>query len=100
MVSKNKSPFSIIRAPIITEKAAVLRSTPGGAIFKVHPNANKVEIKRAVESIFEVKVRKVRTVNTLGKVRRVGLSVGRQKSFKKAYVYFEPGSSIDMIEGL
>jgi large subunit ribosomal protein L23 len=69
-------------------------------VFDVAPEANKVEIRKAVEKIYDVKVRAVRTANFQGKVKRVGRKIGRKSSWKKAYVLLKEGSSIDIIEGL
>jgi len=68
-------------------------------VFRVHPHANKVEIRRAVEVLFKVKVEKVRTSRQLGKLRRVGRQLGRRPDWKKAYVTLAEGSRIDFFEG-
>jgi large subunit ribosomal protein L23 len=68
-------------------------------VFRVHPKANKVEIRQAVEQMFQVKVEAVRTSRQLGKVRRVGRSSGRRADWKKAYVTLAEGSRIDFFEG-
>ncbi len=100
MGSVKGSIYEILRRPRITEKAAGMGSTSNTVVFEVHPKANKAEIKSAVEKIFYVKVKAIRTVNMLGKVKRVRTSMGRQNNWKKAYVCLEEGSSIDVIEGL
>jgi large subunit ribosomal protein L23 len=69
-------------------------------IFRVHPQANKIEIGRAVEQLFKVKVEKVRTSRQLGKIRRVGRHMGRRPDWKKAYVTLAEGSRIDFFEGV
>lgn len=92
--------YEVLRRPRITEKAAVAGSGTNTVVFEVHPKANKVEIKQAVERIFEVKVEEVRTVNVLGKIKRVKGTVGQRSSWKKAYVTLAEGSSIDLVEGL
>ena len=94
------SPYQILRKPVITEKAAIVGSYNNSVVFEVNPKATKTEIKRAVEKIFDVKVRSVRTLNRLGKLRRSGKNVGMTRSTKKAYVNLAPGSTIDLIEGL
>jgi len=68
-------------------------------LFKVRPDANKVEIKKAVEALFKVKVVKVRMIRYLGKIRRVGRSVGRLPQWKKAYVTLKEGDKIDFFGG-
>lgn len=95
-----KSVYSIIRRPRITEKAALASSVDGSVVFDVHPRANKIEIARAVEQIFDVKVKSVRTINYSGKLKRMGRSTGHRGGWKKAYISLREGSSIDIIEGL
>ena len=100
MSSVKKSKFDIIRVPVITEKAAAMGSGKNTVVFEVHPDANKNEIKQAVEKLFEVTVLKVRTARSLGKVKRVRNSIGRQVSWKKAYISLKQGDEINVIEGL
>ena len=101
MKSVTKSPYQVIRRPRITEKAAIEQSLKNCVVFEVHPRANKTEIKNAVETIFDVKVDAVRTLNYLGKktggLRHRG---GQKRDWKKAYVTLSEGSSLEMIEGL
>jgi len=89
----------IIRSPLITEKGTLVNEQANQVLFKVAPDANKVEIQKAVEQFFNVKVVKVRTVRVLGKTRRVGRSVGRRSDWKKAYVTLAEGQRIDFFEG-
>ncbi|MFN8390891.1 MAG: 50S ribosomal protein L23 [Bdellovibrionota bacterium] len=100
MASTKKTVFGILERPRITEKGALASSVNNSVVFMVHPRANKVEIKTAVEKIFDVEVKSVRTMNYMGKVKRVGAKIGRQVAWKKAYVSLAPGSSINLIEGL
>ena len=100
MASIKKTAFDIIRRPRITEKAAALSSSNDRVVFEVHPKANKLEIRDAIEKLFNVKVKAVRTINSMGKIKRVRQTAGRQASWKKAYVTLQPGSSINVIEGL
>ena len=93
-----KRVHSIISAPIITEKGTFVNELGNQVVFAVRPDANKIEIKHAVEQLFKVKVVKVRTSNILGKTRRVGRSVGRRPSWKKAYVTLGAGQRIDFFE--
>ncbi|MBQ6425384.1 MAG: 50S ribosomal protein L23 [Clostridia bacterium] len=80
-----KSAYDIIRKPVLTEKSYA--ELPDKTYtFIVDKNANKVEIRKAVEEAFNVKVDSVRTVNTLGKIKRQGAHQGRRPSTKKAYV--------------
>ena len=88
--------FQILRLPHISEKAAILGDTANQAVFKVASDANKGEIKQAVEQLFNVKVAAVRTVNMKGKSKRMGLRRGRRSDWKKAYVSLEQGHEIDL----
>ena len=86
-----KSIYDIIRRPIITEKSMAAMANRKYT-FIVDPDANKIEIKEAVEKIFGVKVQKVCTMNMRGKVKRVGVHVGRRPDWKKAIVTLTPDS--------
>jgi large subunit ribosomal protein L23 len=90
-----RGPQEIIKAPVISEKGSLLAETVQQVLFKVRPDANKVEVKKAVESLFKVKVVKVRMARYLGMVRRVGKSTGRRPEWKKAYVTLREGDKID-----
>jgi large subunit ribosomal protein L23 len=89
----------ILRNPVITEKATALRDA-NVYTFRVDPRANKVQIRRAVESIFDVKVEAVRTVAVRRKPKRQGLYQGHTSAWKKAYVKLRAGDSIELIENL
>ena len=90
-----REPEEIIKAPLITEKASLLTEKSNQVLFKVNRNANKIEVKQAIESLFKVKVVKVRITRYLGKFRRIGKSVGRLPIWKKAYVTLKDGDKID-----
>ena len=100
MASIKKTVYDIIFRPRITEKSALSSSMQNSFVFTVHPKANKAEIKKAVEKIFDVKVKEVRTLNFKGKTKRVGQKAGQRANWKKAYISLEEGSSLDLIEGL
>ncbi len=90
----------IIRRPLITEKSTLQREDLGIYAFEVARGANKVEIKRAVEAQFDVKVAEVRTTKVHGKVRRQGRYEGRRPDWKKAYVRLASGEKpIEFFEG-
>ncbi len=89
----------IIRAPLITEKGSLVAEKTNQVLFKVQPDANKIEVKKAVEALFKVKVLKVRMIRYLGKMRRVGRNVGRLPQWKKAYVTLKEGDKIDFFGG-
>ncbi len=81
----------VIRRPVVTEKAVGKKETEQTLCFEVAPEANKVQIRAAVERIFKVKVASVRTANTVGKLRRRGRFSGYRRDWKKAYVKLKPG---------
>ena len=94
-----KGPRDIIQAPLISEKGTALAESANQFLFKVRPDANKIEVKFAVETLFKVKVLDVRMARYLGKVRRVGRSMGRRSDWKKAYVTLKAGDKIDYFGG-
>jgi large subunit ribosomal protein L23 len=91
--------YSVLMAPLITEKSTLVNETGNQVIFRVRPEADKGMIKRAVETLFKVKVKKVHTIQYLGKQRRVGKTMGRKPAWKKAYITLAEGSHIDFFEG-
>lgn len=95
----NTRMYDVIVAPVITEKATYA-SENGQVVFKVARNASKPEIKKAVESLFSVKVKAVNTLVNKGKTKRFRGIAGRQSDFKKAIVTLEEGHSIDVTTGL
>jgi large subunit ribosomal protein L23 len=90
-----KSLHDIIRAPLISEKGTLLTESANQVLFKVRPDANKIEVKQAVETLFKVKVVQVRMARYLGKMRRIGKNMGRRPDWKKAYVTLKEGDKID-----
>jgi large subunit ribosomal protein L23 len=92
------SPYQIIKKPIITEKGSILREKNNKYVFEVDMRANKIEIKKAIEKIFGVKVIKVNTLIQHGKPRRVRLVPGRRSDFKKAIVTLKEGDIIPLFE--
>ena len=94
-----KGPQGIIRAPLVSEKGTLLAESTNQVLFKVQPEANKIEVKKAVEALFKVKVVQVRMARYLGKVRRVGRNLGRRPDWKKAYVTLREGDKIDFFGG-
>ena len=89
-----KSPYQIIRKPVITEKGLAVKENEGTLVFEVAPTATKTEIKQAVQSIFKVKVDSVRTANFPGKERRRGKFAGYRPDWKKAYVKLKAGEKM------
>ena len=86
---------NVIIAPVITEKSAIQREN-NVYTFKVAKDANKIQIKKAIEEAFGVKVVKVNTLNTKSKSKRVGRYTGKTKAYKKAYVTLKDGDSIEL----
>lgn len=91
--------FTVLVAPHVSEKSALNTENNNQYVFKVAIDANKPEIKKAVESVFDVKVSKVQTSIAKGKVKRFGQKIGRRKDWKKAYVTLAEGSTIEMMSG-
>ena len=91
--------YDVIRKPIITEKAT-MASEHGAVVFEVAIDANKPQIKDAVEALFGVKVKAVNTTVTKGKTKRFRGMKGKRKDVKKAYVTLEDGNTIDVTTGL
>lgn len=94
-----REPHEIIRRPLITEKSTQQKEESRQYVFEVDPKANKIEIKEAVEQLFKVKVLKVRTLNVLGKIKRLGRRYGKRPDWKKAIVTLREGDRIDFFEG-
>ncbi|MBT8414568.1 MAG: 50S ribosomal protein L23 [Boseongicola sp.] len=91
--------YDVVRKPIITEKTT-MASENGAVVFEVAIDANKPQIKEAVEGLFGVKVKAVNTTITKGKVKRFRGQLGKRKDVKKAYVTLEDGNTIDVTTGL
>ncbi len=90
----------VITSPLITEKGTLVNEQGNQFVFRVRPEASKIDIRRAIETLFKVKVEKVRTLNYLGKMRRVGRSLGQKPRWKKAYVTLAEGQRIDFFENV
>jgi len=95
-----KDPRDIIIAPIISEKSIAMIEKNNTYTFKVDKNANKIEIRKAIEEIFNVNVVQVNTVNMKGKTRRLGYNMGKRPDWKKAMVKLAEGNRIEIFEGL
>ncbi|MFP3998808.1 MAG: 50S ribosomal protein L23 [Desulfobacterales bacterium] len=91
--------YSIIIGPVDTEKTNIQKEELNKVAFEVAPMANRVQIRKAVENIFDVRVRTVRIMRVKGKVKRRGRIVGKRKDWKKAIVTLMPGSRIRFFEG-
>ena len=95
-----KSVFDVVTTPLITEKGTMVSEAANQVVFRVHRDATKEAIRNAVERLFKVKVEKVRTLNLLGKTRRVGKHSGRRPAWKKAYVTLADGQRIDFFDNV
>jgi large subunit ribosomal protein L23 len=95
----SRSPRDIIIRPLMTEKSMRQKEEQNTVTFRVRPDANKIEIRSAVEKIFNVKVADVRTANFEGKLKRMGRNQGRRPDWKKAIVTLAPGHKIELVEG-
>ena len=108
-----RAPEQIIKRPLLTEKGTALKETGGQAdadldpekvapqlLFEVARDANKVEIRNAVEKLWNVQVVKVRTAIVRGKLKRMGRFMGRRPAWKRALVTLAPGQKIEFFEGV
>jgi large subunit ribosomal protein L23 len=94
------NPYQIIKGPLITEKSTIQKELNNQLTFEVDRRANRVEIRHAVEKIFNVRVTQVRTMQIKGKVKRVGRTLGKRRDWKKAVVTLAKGENIEFFEGV
>lgn len=92
--------YDVIKRPLFTEKGMDIKERENKLLIEVHPQANKHEIKKAMEEIFKVKVEKVATINKSGRMRRFGRFMGTTASKKKAIITLKKGEKLDFIEGV
>jgi large subunit ribosomal protein L23 len=90
--------YSVIKKPHVTEKTSLGSDSTNTVSLIVDREANKIEIKQAVETLFKVQVSDVRTVNVAGKMKRFGKTTAKRSNWKKAYVTLQEGQSIDFFE--
>jgi large subunit ribosomal protein L23 len=90
--------FDVIKKPLVTEKTTLEKDAKNIISFAVNSDANKIEIKEAVEKFFKVEVVNVNTINVAGKTKRVGRKIGKRSNWKKAYVTLKEGSTVDFYE--
>jgi len=91
--------YNTVMSPLITEKTTIQKEQYNKVFFEVEKTANRIEIKRAIENIFKVRVASVRTMRVKGKVKRKGQIQGKRKDWKKAIVTLMPGERITFFEG-
>ena len=94
-----RSPYDVLRKPVVSEKSMGLLAE-NKYTFLVNPDANKIEIKHAVEKAFNVKVTDVKTISVKGKAKRVGRFVGKDSDKKKAIVTLKDGDKIEVFDGV
>jgi large subunit ribosomal protein L23 len=90
----------VLVQPLLTEKITSLREQTNTVGFLVHPEANKIQIKQAVESLLKVKVARVNVLNARGKVKRLGRFVGKRSDWKKAFVTLKEGEKLELYESV
>ena len=95
-----KSVNNILSQAILSEKSTIIKEKENKFVFKVNPLANKLEIKRAIESAFGVKVVDVKTINVKGKTKRLGRFEGQRSSWKKAIIRLKEGNTIEIFENI
>ena len=96
----SSSIYGVLKRPIITEKTNHLREEANQYVFEVATGATKVDVRRAVEEIFSVRVTEIRTMNVRGKVKRFKRQFGKRPNWKKAIVTVREGDAIDLFEGV
>lgn len=87
--------YKILLGPVVSEKSAAIGESANQVVFKVLPEATKLEIKNAVQALFDVNVEQVRVLNVKGKTKRTRFGVGKRSDWKKAYVRLKQGQDID-----
>jgi large subunit ribosomal protein L23 len=94
------NPYDIIRRPVDTEKTTLQKELYNQITLEVDRRANRVAIRKAIETIFNVRVASVKTMQVRGKVKRRGRTLGKRRDWKKAIVKLMPGERIDFFEGV
>lgn len=92
--------YRIIEKPLVTEKGSGMLADGNWVVFRVNPDANKIQIREAVQKIFDVKVLHVNTQVVRGKRKRFGKTMGQSKNWKKAMVQLKEGEKIEIFEGV
>lgn len=87
---------SVLQAPIVSEKSSIAADSSNQFVFKVQNDATKLQVKNAVELMFNVKVESVRVLNVKGKIKRFGRTLGKRSDWKKAYVKLQAGFNIEL----
>ena len=92
--------YDIVKRPLVTEKTTLQKELQNKVSFEVDRRANRIEIKKAIEKIFNIRVADVRTIQVKGKVKQRGRITGKRKDWKKAIVTLMPGERIEFFEGV
>ena len=95
-----RTSYEVLKGPLLTEKGTIIKEQDNKVLFRVVKEANKIEIKKAVEEIFKVKVDRVTTMICKGKKKRMGKNEGKRPDWKKAIVTLKEGEKLDIIEGV
>lgn len=95
-----KNVYSVIKRPLFTEKGSALKESENKVLVEVNEDANKIEIKKAIEEIFKVKVEKVATIKKYGKMKKYGKFSGKRSDRKKALITLKKGEKLDFVEGV
>jgi len=95
-----RSVYQVLKRPVVTEKSNAMRELDNQYVFSVAMDANKVEIRQAVESLFGVRVTDIRTAIVRGKVKRIRRFLGKKPNWKKAYVTLHHDDQIELFEGM
>jgi large subunit ribosomal protein L23 len=94
-----KNLYTVVKKQLFTEKGSALKESENKLLIEVAKDSNKLEIKKAIEEIFKVKVEKVATIKSHGKWKRYGKSIGKKSDRKKALITLKKGEKLDFIEG-
>ena len=92
--------YQVVIKPLVTEKGTMMLSEGNWVTFRVHPDANKIEVREAIQKIFSVSVLQVNTQIVRGKRKRFGKTMGQSKAWKKAMVQLKEGDKIEIFEGV
>lgn len=100
MTGNQERLMQVLRAPLISEKSTIVSDESNQVVFEVARDANKAEVKKAVETLFKVKVTNVTTLNVKGKTKRFRGQAGKRAAWKKAYVSLAKGEELDFLGGI
>lgn len=92
--------YNIVKCPVVSEKSNIQKAVSNQLTFEVDSTANRIEIKKAIQSLFNVKVDSVRTMQVKGKYKQRGRIIGKRRDWKKAIVKLKPGERIEILEGI